>query len=75
MAGSTATRAEIQAMLRIELLAPDGRPDGDGFAVDHDLGDPDAAGSRELTVEVRGQPAVTRTVTLDGSAGEAEITL
>jgi hypothetical protein len=29
----------------------------------------------ELTVEVQGQPAVTRTVTLEGSAGEAEITL
>ena len=29
----------------------------------------------ELTVEVQGQPAVTRTVTLDGSAGEADITL
>src|SRR5688572_6576873 len=40
-------------MLRIELLTPDGRPDGRGFVVDAALGDPDEAGSRELAVEVR----------------------
>ena len=53
MARSTVSRAEIEPMLRIELLAPDGRPDGSGFAVDHDLGDADAAGSRDLSVAVR----------------------
>lgn len=53
MPRSTVSRADVEAMLRIELLAPDGRPDGAGFAVEHELGDPNDAGITGLTVNVR----------------------
>ncbi|MBW3612398.1 MAG: hypothetical protein KY392_00895 [Chloroflexi bacterium] len=43
----------LEAMLRIELLDPGGRPEDDGFTIDRRVGTPDEAGSLELSVEVR----------------------
>ena len=44
---------DLEAMLRIELLDPEGHADGDGFVVEHRLGPIDPANGAELTVEAR----------------------
>ncbi|HET9416117.1 MAG TPA: hypothetical protein VFP30_01115 [Candidatus Limnocylindria bacterium] len=54
---------ELEARLRIELLAPDGRPNDDGFEISHRFGG-DAHGIVQLLVEIRhdGQRPVERGV-------------